>query len=172
LAFLILPSCVSQEAADSPDGELFELPNEDESAPELDIESFIRGRIVQTALACRGAPYKYGGRTMDGFDCSGFIYYVFYEAVGIEMPRSTEGLWKGGAPAAVESLKPGDIVVFTTVRSGASHAGIVTENSAAGVRFVHAASDGPQLGVIVSGLEERYYKTRYMGGRNYFSAGE
>jgi cell wall-associated NlpC family hydrolase len=138
-----------------------------EQIPELDIEEFIRGRIVEAALACLGAPYRYAGTTPEGFDCSGLIYYAYQEAAGIAMPRSTVGLWTGGKPLERSKLKKGDIVVFSTVRAGASHAGIVVENSEDGIRFVHAASSGSKLGVIVSSLSETYYKTRYMGGRGY-----
>jgi cell wall-associated NlpC family hydrolase len=165
--FISLSACVSQEAGTAKvDAANIAAASADE--PEFDIEVLLRERIVKTALQCLGVPYKYAGVSPDGFDCSGLIYYAYREAAGMELSRSTEGLWTGGKAVALEELKPGDVLVFTTIRPGASHAGIVLENTEKGVTFVHAASQGPELGVIVSNLNERYYKTRFMGARSYF----
>jgi hypothetical protein len=169
--FISLSACVSQETgADRAETDAAGIAeaSADEDVPELDIEVLLRERIVKTALQCLGVPYKYAGVGPEGFDCSGLIYYAYREAAGMELSRSTEGLWTGGKAVALEDLKPGDVLVFTTVRSGASHAGIVVEVTGKGVSFVHAASQGPELGVIVSNLNERYYKTRFMGARSYF----
>ncbi|MDR2144150.1 MAG: C40 family peptidase [Treponema sp.] len=141
---------------------------DDKNAPEFDMEVLLRDRIVKTALQCLGVPYKYAGADPEGFDCSGLIHYTYHEAAGMDLSRSTEGLWTGGKAVALDEIKPGDVLVFTTIRPGASHAGIVLENTGEGVTFVHAASQGPELGVIVSNLNERYYKTRFMGARSYF----
>ncbi|MDR2049009.1 MAG: C40 family peptidase [Treponema sp.] len=139
-----------------------------DNVPEFDMEVLLRDRITKTALQCLGVPYKYAGADPEGFDCSGLIYYAYHEATGMVLSRSTEGLWTGGKAVALDEVKPGDVLVFTTIRPGASHAGIVLENNGEGVTFVHAASQGPELGVIVSNLNERYYKTRFMGARSYF----
>ncbi|MDR1507441.1 MAG: C40 family peptidase [Treponema sp.] len=152
----------AQKTAGDPAGEAVE------DLPELDIETIFRGRITETALQCLGVPYKYAGANPEGFDCSGLIYYAYREAAGMELSRSTEGLWTDGKEVVLDNVKPGDVLVFTTVRPGASHAGIVLENTGKGVTFVHAASQGPKLGVIVSNLNERYYKTRIMGARSFF----
>jgi len=140
----------------------------EEDLPELDIEALLRRRITETALEHLGVPYKVAGITPAGFDCSGFIFFVFREAAGMEISRSTVAIWNGGKKITLEQAQPGDILVFTTVRAGASHAGIVLENGPQGVTFAHAASQGSKTGVIISSMNESYYKARYMGARNYF----
>jgi cell wall-associated NlpC family hydrolase len=140
----------------------------EENAPELDIETFLRNRIAELAQKYLGVPYKYASIGPDGFDCSGFVYFVFREAAGMEVSRSSVGIWNSGKKIALEQVRTGDVLVFTTIRRGASHAGIVLENGPNGIIFIHAASDGPQTGVIISSMNESYYKTRYLGARSYF----
>ncbi|GHV24585.1 hypothetical protein FACS189498_1950 [Spirochaetia bacterium] len=134
---------------------------------EFDREAGSRASIAATAKQYLGTPYKYGGTTAKGFDCSGFIWFVYHKEMGMELPRTTGGLWDKGRAVNMADLKPGDILVFATVKKGPSHAGIVLENSKTGVTFIHAASDGPKTGVIVSGLNEAYYKKRLMGARSF-----
>ncbi|MDR1930363.1 MAG: C40 family peptidase [Treponema sp.] len=145
------------------------LPADAGDIPELDIEFLLRGRVAETARQYLGVSYKYAGITPEGFDCSGFVYFVFLEAAGMELSRSTVALWKSGKPVKTAEVKPGDLLIFTTVRPGASHVGIVLENSPdRGIIFAHAASQGAETGVIISGLGENYYKARYLGARSYF----
>ncbi|MDR2767651.1 MAG: C40 family peptidase [Treponema sp.] len=140
----------------------------DEDAPELDIETFLRTRVTLVARQHLGVPYKSAGISPDGFDCSGLVYFAYREAAGMELSRSTTGLWTSGKAVASKDVKPGDVLIFTTVRAGASHAGIVLENGAEGIVFIHAASQGSQTGVIISRLNENYYRSRFMGARSYF----
>jgi hypothetical protein len=144
------------------------IPFSDENAPELNIEGLLRRLIAETAQLYLGVPYKAAGVTPEGFDCSGLIYFVYREVTGMELSRSTTGLWTSGKAVALKDVKPGDVLIFTTVRPGASHAGIVLENTAQGITFTHAASQGSKIGVIISGLNEAYYKSRIMGARTYF----
>jgi hypothetical protein len=152
---------VSKETA------FMETASNEEDLPELDIEALLRRRITETAREYLGVPYKTGGITSEGFDCSGFVFFVFREA-GMTVSRSTAGLWNSGKKLTLTQVRPGDVLVFTTVRSGASHAGIVLENGPQGVTFIHAASQGSKIGVIISNMNENYYKTRFLGARNYF----
>jgi cell wall-associated NlpC family hydrolase len=146
-----------------------EIAAAEADVPELDIEVFLRSRIAETALQYLGVSYKYAGVTPEGFDCSGFVYFVFLEAAGMELSRSASALWNSGKAVRLGDVKPGDLLIFTTVRPGASHVGIVLENSRdKGVVFAHAASQGPELGVTISRLNEGYYKARVMGARTYF----
>jgi cell wall-associated NlpC family hydrolase len=140
----------------------------DENAPELDIEAFLRTRITLVAQQYLGVPYKAAGINPNGFDCSGFVYFAYREAAGMELSRSTVGLWTSGKAVASKDVKPGDVLIFTTVRAGASHAGIVIENGERGIVFIHAASQGSKTGVIISRLNETYYRSRFMGARTYF----
>ncbi|MCL1812550.1 MAG: NlpC/P60 family protein [Treponema sp.] len=136
--------------------------------PELDIEMLLRRRIVKLAQEYLGVPYKYAGVDPDGFDCSGFVYFIFREAAGMDVSRSTTGIWNSGKKIALSQVRSGDVLVFTTVRAGASHTGIVLENNSQGVIFIHAASQGSKTGIIISNMNESYYKTRFMGARSYF----
>jgi len=136
--------------------------------PELDIETVLRNLIVETAQNQLGVPYRAAGITPEGFDCSGFVYYVYREAASMTVSRSSVGLWNSGRSVPLAQVRPGDVLVFTTVRAGASHTGIVIENGPQGIRFIHAASQGRQTGVIISNMNEQYYRTRFMGARNYF----
>ena len=146
-----------------------QLPAEnDEQAPELDIEVLLRNRITELAQKYLGVPYKAAGVGPEGFDCSGFVYFIYREAAGMPVSRSTVGIWNSGKKITLAQVRPGDVLVFTTVRAGASHAGIVLENSSKGVTFIHAASQGSKTGIIISNMNESYYKTRFMGARNYF----
>jgi len=140
----------------------------DEDLPELDIEALLRRRITEMAQEYLGVPYRTGGITPDGFDCSGLVYFVFREAAGMAVSRSTAGLWNSGRKITLAQVRPGDVLIFTTVRPGASHTGIVLENGPQGVTFIHAASQGAKIGVIISNMNEKYYKTRFLGARNYF----
>ena len=89
--------------------------------------------LRSTALSFRGAPYRNGGTTPEGFDCSGFVQYVF-GLHGVAMPRETREQFRIGRTVDRDDLVPGDLVFFTTVAPGASHVGIVIDRD----QFVHA----------------------------------
>ena len=114
--------------------------------------------IILTALDLRGTPYRNGGETPDGFDCSGFTRYVFSQH-GIELPRRVSDQYAFGTPIARDALAPGDLVFFTTVATGASHVGVSTGDG----RFVHAPSSRGR--VRVEALSSPYWTTRYFGAR-------
>src|SRR5437763_9908464 len=79
--------------------------------------------VAGTALSLRGAPYRNGGSDPAGFDCSGFVKYVFAQN-GIAMPRTVTDQYHAGKQVGGPQLEPGDLVFFTTVSPGASHVGI------------------------------------------------
>ena len=111
-----------------------------------------------TALSLRGAPYKNGGISPDGFDCSGFVRYV-YQQHGVAMPREVREQFKVGKQVDRGQLEPGDLVFFSTVAPGASHVGIVI----GGDQFVHAPSE---RGVVrVESLSQQYWGSRYIGAK-------
>jgi len=114
------------------------------------------GRVVAIARAYLGAPYAWGGSSPDGFDCSGFVLYV-YSHVGVALPHNAAKQFRYGAPITRERLQPGDVVFF----DGLHHAGIYLGDG----RFIHARRSGH--GVIVSGLDESWYRTRWVGGRRF-----
>ena len=114
--------------------------------------------VSSTALSLRGTPYRNGGADPAGFDCSGFVYYV-YEQHGIAMPRDVRTQFGVGTMVDANALEPGDLVFFSTVAPGASHVGIVI----GGDQFVHAPSS---RGVVrVEHLSADYWATRFVGAR-------
>jgi hypothetical protein len=122
----------------------------------------LRQSIIETALGYRGVPYVYGAESPEAFDCSGFVRYVYDKAAGIDLPRSSREQFDVGVPVD-GSAKPGDILVFDTVGGGPSHVGIFLGKGT----MIHAASEGPATGVIVSSLRDRYYVKRLLGARNF-----
>ncbi|HZG59640.1 MAG TPA: C40 family peptidase [Anoxybacillus sp.] len=110
-----------------------------------------------------GVPYKWGGTTPKGFDCSGFVTYV-YKEFGVTLPRTAEKQYQHGEKIAKNELESGDLVFFATYKKTASHAGIYIGDN----KFIHASSS---KGVMISELDESYWKKRYLGARRYFGDG-
>jgi Cell wall-associated hydrolases (invasion-associated proteins) len=120
-----------------------------------------RSKVVEVALSYAGAPYLSGGVDERGFDCSGFVYRVFYQSVGASLPRTASAQYAFREPVDFAKLQPGDLLFFNTTGS-ISHVGIYEGDG----RFVHAASEGPRRGVIESSLSESYWaKTFVAAGR-------
>ncbi|HWP96197.1 MAG TPA: NlpC/P60 family protein [Syntrophomonadaceae bacterium] len=117
------------------------------------------GTVLQTAAKYLGTPYKYGGSRPGGFDCSGFVQYV-YGQYGYDLPRTAASQASVGKRVDKSNLKPGDLVFFACGTSGISHAGIYAGNG----QFIHSSS--PRSGgVIYSSLSESYYEESYVGAR-------
>ena len=115
-------------------------------------------QIVQMAQQYMGTPYAWGGSSPGGFDCSGFIYYI-YSQFGISLPRMSDGQFEVGRAISGDNLLPGDLVFFTTYEPGASHVGIYL----GGGRFIHASSAAGE--VTITPLGKSYYQERYLGAR-------
>ena len=113
-----------------------------------------------------GTPYKYGGLTKEGIDCSGLIYVTASEAIGIQLPRTVTALYSFARIIPDSKKEPGDLVFFKTVDARVSHVGIYMGKN----QFIHAASDGPNTGVIVSSLTENYWKNAYVGAGQVLSS--
>lgn len=110
--------------------------------------------VVAIAKKQLGARYMWGGSSPAGFDCSGFVMYV-YAQVGVPLPHSAAKQYQHGAVVTRERLEPGDVVFFDHL----NHNGIYIGNE----RFIHARRSG--AGVMISGLGESWYRTRWVGGR-------
>lgn len=114
--------------------------------------------VTGTALALRGAPYKNGGADPNGFDCSGFTWYVFGRH-GITLPRDVREQFRMGKAVKSGRLAAGDLIFFSTVAPGASHVAIAI----GGDEFVHAPSSS---GVVrVERLSAGYWRPRLVGAR-------
>ncbi|MCM3760136.1 peptidoglycan-binding protein [Alkalihalobacillus oceani] len=114
--------------------------------------------LVADASELLGTPYVWGGTTVAGFDCSGFISYVFAKN-GIQLPRTVAGMWEVGTE--VKEPRVGDIVFFETYTKGPSHAGIYIGNG----QFTHS---GSSTGVTIGSLDAAYWKDRYLGTKRMF----
>jgi cell wall-associated NlpC family hydrolase len=114
--------------------------------------------VVGTALTYRGVPYRNGGSDPSGFDCSGFVQWVFAQH-GVKLPREVRTQWSIGSEIERDDVQPGDLVFFETVTPGASHVGIALGND----EFVHAPSS---RGVVrVERYTSEYWNKRYLGAR-------
>ena len=116
-----------------------------------------RAKIVNYAKEFIGVPYVYGGMDKTGTDCSGLIYTVARESIQLQLPRTVSALYGYAKIIPDNQKEPGDILFFKTVGDKISHAGIYVGNN----QFIHAASDGPNTGVILSSLKESYWEQHY-----------
>lgn len=115
--------------------------------------------IVDYALQFLGCRYSYGGTSPSGFDCSGFVQYVF-KNFGITLNRTSSSQYSNGVAVSKSQLQPGDTLYFSKSSSGSiTHTGIYIGNN----QFVHASDYG--VGVIVSDLNSSYYASGYVGAR-------
>jgi len=130
-------------------------------APEPDPSIDIRGserhrgqRAVELAMKHRGAPYRWGSAGPSGFDCSGFVRYV-YAQVGVSLPHNAARQYQYGTPVSRNSLEPGDLVFFDRLR----HNGIYIGEG----RFIHSRQTGKR--VSVANLDDDWYRSHWVGAR-------
>jgi cell wall-associated NlpC family hydrolase len=115
--------------------------------------------LIHTAFGLRGTRYRYGGESPgEGFDCSGFIRYVF-GANRLDVPRTVGEQYEWGSAVGRDGIEKGDLIFFTTIAPGASHVGLAIGDGA----FIHAPGDGGA--VRVDRLDAPYWQTRIVGVR-------
>ncbi|WP_416438114.1 C40 family peptidase [Phnomibacter sp. MR] len=107
--------------------------------------------LVNTLEKWKGTPYRFGGNTSSGIDCSGLIHQLYKEAYQLVTPRTTADLFTQSSIIPVDSLQEGDLVFFTIGTSKPGHAGIYLWDQL----FFHASTS---KGVMVSSLQEAYWK--------------
>ena len=121
-------------------------------------------KILKTAAQYKGVPYVFGGTTPNGFDCSGYVQYVFAKN-GIRLTRTADTQALEGKFVSKKNLKPGDLVFFTTYEPGASHVGIYAGNN----QFWNATSS---RGIMLSNLNDSYWGPRYYTARRILTAND
>ena len=117
----------------------------------------------QLALQELGRPYVWGGTTPAGFDCSGFVQWVFGQ-LGVSLPRTSWEQYTVGTPVSQQNLQPGDLVFFTTYQSGVSHVGIYVGSQDV-YRRAFVAADTPATGVVINNLDDPYWQQHYVGAK-------
>jgi peptidoglycan DL-endopeptidase CwlO len=111
-------------------------------------------RAVDVAIQYRGAPYLWGGEAPSGFDCSGFVRYV-YAQVGVSLPHNAAKQYQYGTAVSRDELAPGDLVFFDRLR----HNGIYVGEG----RFIHARQTGKY--VSIASLDDDWYRSHWVGAR-------
>jgi cell wall-associated NlpC family hydrolase len=142
------------------------VANEDAGSPSFSIAGAAGQYLAQAhelmvqALSLMGIRYRYGGDSpTTGFDCSGFVRYV-YNQVGTVLPRSASAISQLGRTIDRNELQPGDLVFFNTLRRPFSHVGIYLGEH----RFIHSPSRGGTVEIV--NMTERYWERRYNGARS------
>ena len=115
-------------------------------------------QIVSSAKSLIGIKYRYGGTTKAGFDCSGFVGYV-YKSKGVSLPRTAAGMYSSGTAVKKANLAVGDLVFFNTTGRGVSHVGMYIGSG----QFIHASTS---KGVRIDKLNDPYYwGKKYVGAK-------
>jgi cell wall-associated NlpC family hydrolase len=135
----------------------------DENSPATSPANTVSNRAAEVAMQAfglLGIRYKHGGNSPEnGLDCSGLVRYVFKEAWGTILPRTSEEISKVGQHVDAQELRPGDLVFYNTLQRRFSHVGIYLGDH----RFIHAPSSGGQ--VRIERMDIAYWKNRFNGAR-------
>lgn len=140
--------------------QIFKEPDADVNLAKRPSQSPEINGIISRAYSLVGKPYLYGGESLKkGFDCSGFVGYLYNKEAGIELPRTTQQMIQMDAPKVVSKskLKPGDVLFFATgKRKQVSHTGIYLGNKF----FVHAANR--RKGIRIDSLNNSYWNAKFL----------
>ena len=166
---VLLSACSSTNTAKNMHSETHAVGNKDGfllQASQDEFENMVRNLDVKSRLmdqyaSWKGVRYRLGGSTKSGIDCSGFVQRTFREQFGLELPRSTYEQQEMGKSVDRTKLRTGDLVLFRAGSTG-RHVGIYIGNN----QFVHASTSS---GVMISSMDEPYWKKRYNEGRRVLS---
>jgi len=122
--------------------------------------------VISTAKGYMGTPYRWGGTSRSGIDCSGLLCNS-YRMIRYELPRTSAQQSKVGKKVKRKKLEPGDLVFFATGKKKRkiTHVGLVTDVRKGKVKFIHSSSS---LGVVISDMDNKYYRKRFRLGRRPF----
>jgi cell wall-associated NlpC family hydrolase len=151
IAMTLLAGCASKPSA--PVYTSKEKYRSVSQARQVPRESLLGKQLARTATQMIGVPYVYGGRTPNGFDCSGLVYYSYQQA-GMSVPRTSQEQFKAARPVSLSAAKPGDLLFFRGGRK-ISHVAIYIGNG----YFVHAPSSGKT--VSVANIKDAYYREHF-----------
>lgn len=130
--------------------------------PKSNAEPLGRGdadELISNAMGFIGVAYRFGGTSPTGFDCSGFMQYVFRKAFAVNLPRTSAAQASVGSYVSRSELRPGDMVFFRTHGSRISHVGMYIGND----RFIHAPRTGKRI--EITSLSSKYWNARYATAR-------
>lgn len=132
------------------------------SGAEIDLQNRgeVRAQLLKQLEEWQGVPYRYGGLSKQGVDCSGFTYLTFAEQFGIRLPRTTRSQVKKGIEVDQSELLPGDLIFFNTGYQQ-RHMGVYVGKK----QFIHASSS---RGVMISRLDNPYWQSAYWHSRRVF----
>lgn len=116
-------------------------------------------KVIEAAYNALGKPYVYGGTGAKGYDCSGLTYSIYLNTLNIKLNRSSRAQASNGVAVNRQDLIPGDLVFFRTSGKNIGHVGIYIGDG----KMIHASSGRKK--VIISSLDESYYRTRYVTAR-------
>jgi cell wall-associated NlpC family hydrolase len=156
-----VPAILDADLADALAAAAADAPAAAETAPaEAPAHRSLRQVLADFAVTLRDIRYRRGGREpTTGFDCSGFVRYVFRHSVGQDLPTDSASQFQAGAKIARGEMKTGDLVFFRTRGKRVSHVGIYLDNG----RFIHAPSAGKR--VSINSLDETYWAKRFAGAK-------
>jgi cell wall-associated NlpC family hydrolase len=149
-----LRSFADQKRGFDPESSQTEMPQQLRPVPSREAESRRGQRVVEIARKQVGTPYRFGGTSPSGFDCSGLVRYV-YAQVGVSLPHNAAQQYRYGSPVSRDRLEPGDLVFFDHLR----HSGIYI----GGGRFIHARQTGKR--VSIASLDDDWYAEHWVGAR-------
>ncbi|MFM9836217.1 MAG: C40 family peptidase [Methylophilaceae bacterium] len=139
---------------------LLDAPSSDEQSPQVSDWQAKTQEILINAMSLTGIKYKYGGNSPStGFDCSGFVRYVFSQAVNLALPPTARAISQIGKTVRKDELQPGDLVFFNTLKSAFSHVGIYIGDN----KFIHAPRKG--AAVRVENMHTSYWESRFDGAQ-------
>ena len=159
---LVLPCFATTETTENVAGETITII--DEPATEISNSSTSwqnkAQEIIINAMSLTGIKYKYGGSSPEsGFDCSGFVRYVFSQATNLALPPTARAISQIGKSVKKDELQPGDLVFFNTLKSAFSHVGIYIGDN----KFIHAPRTGAN--VRVENMQQSYWQSRFNGAQ-------